>query len=207
MAITCWEGTDPYPTDQPLVNDGGIVTFASDFLGGFDATGPHGGLPRGVEADVAWLRAWALPAEVYYGAGMGPLLPFTCVSPVPHVSVPTAAQVVADLHKADFAAGAPGVELDTDNPPWRRPPWDATGVDQVHTDEEHNYMFCNAEDLAEDLNDPIAPLPEEEIARAKDAMEKSNQAYVFRILSTGASWRVGASATRCLRAPRRMQGE
>lgn len=197
VAITCWEGTDPYPTDQPLVSDGGIVTFASDFLGGFDATGPHGGLPRGVEADVAWLRAWPLPAEVYYGAGIGPLLPFTCVAPAPQGSTPTAAQVVADLHKTDFAAGAPGVNLDTDSPEWRRPPWDATGVDQVHTDEEHNYLFCSAEDLAEDMDDPIAPLSEEEMARAQAVKEESNQAYVSCVLYFAAGSMVGASAARC----------
>lgn len=197
VAITCWEGTDPYPTDQPLVSGGGIVTFASDFLGGFDATGPHGGLPRGVEADVAWLRAWPLPAEVYYGAGIGPLLPFTCVAPAPQGSTPTAAQVVADLHKTDFAAGAPGVNLDTDSPEWRRPPWDATGVDQVHTDEEHNYLFCSAEDLAEDMDDPIAPLSEEEMARAQAVKEESNQAYVSCVLSFAAGSMVGASAARC----------
>lgn len=51
------------PTAQPLVKQGGIVTFADQFLDGFDAPT----LPAGVAADVAFMRAWSLPSTAFYG--------------------------------------------------------------------------------------------------------------------------------------------
>jgi len=178
VAITCWEGTDPYPTDQPLVEDGGIVTFASDFLGGFDPAGPHGGLAQGVRADVNWLRAWELPAEVFYGSSLGFLRPFTCACTMPHVTVPTAAQVVADLHKPNFQTNAPGVQLDSVSLPWRQPPLNQTGVDQIHTDEAQNYMFCQ-DGEEEELEDDMAPMTEQKKAEAIVSMVRSRAAYVI----------------------------
>lgn len=84
--------------------------------------------------DVGWLLAWKLPSETYYGCGIGPLRPFACACAVPLEALPTAAQVVADLHKPGLQATAPGVQLDTVSPPWRRPSGGETGVNQIHKD-------------------------------------------------------------------------
>lgn len=54
-AIGPMEGADPYPTDKPLVTQGGIITFPSDVQGGFDATGAHSRLSQGVRADVSMI--------------------------------------------------------------------------------------------------------------------------------------------------------
>lgn len=149
--LTLGDTPNAFPTDVPVVVDGGIATFASDFSGGFDApAGSAASLPPGVVADVHFLCAWERPAHVYYGAGEYPLLPFTCACRPPHRSIPTAAQVVADLHKADFAANAPrGAQLGTANPRWVRKAWDEEGADQIYTDEAKQYLFCTAADVDE----------------------------------------------------------
>eukprot|EP00170_Pyropia_yezoensis_P001451 contig_6393_g1455 len=149
--LTLGDTPNAFPTDVPVVVDGGIATFASDFSGGFDApAGSAASLPPGVVADVDFLCAWERPAHVYYGAGEYLLLPFTCACRPPHRSIPTAAQVVADLHKADFAANAPrGAQLGTANPRWVRKAWDEEGADQIYTDEAKQYLFCTAADVDE----------------------------------------------------------
>lgn len=169
IELLYWGGIDPYPTDQPMVNDGGIATFASDFPDGFDD--PPGGLPRGVAADVTFLRTWALSPTVYYGGSEHPLLPFTCAAAVPHGTLPTAAQVAGDLHKPDFAAGAPGVQLDTAHPPLVPESWDAVGVDQLHTVADENFIFCHDADLDEEME----PAPAEAMAETHAGMVQSNR--------------------------------
>lgn len=142
-----------FPTDVPVIVEGSIATFASDFVGGFDAPeGSLSSLPQEVRTDVEFLRSWELPDKVYYGSGDYPLLPFTSVCAVPHRAIPTAAQVVSDLHKPDFAANAPGVQLESTNPPWVRNAWDQEGVDEIHTDEAKQHLFCTVEDMEGEIN-------------------------------------------------------
>lgn len=169
IELLYWGGADAYPTDQPVVADAGIATFASDFPDGFD--NPPGGLPRGVAADVTFLRAWHLSPTVYYGGCEHPLLPFTCEAAVPHRSLPTAGQVAADLHKPDFVAGAPGVRLDTAHPPWVPESWEAVGVDQLHTVADENFLFCHDADLDEEAE----PAHAEAAAETRAGMVRSNR--------------------------------
>lgn len=135
-----WDGEEAAsPTAQPLVKQGGIVTFADQFLDGFDAPT----LPAGVAADVAFLRAWLLPPTAFYGPET-PLHPFTCAAAAtttPTV-LPTAAAVLAALRVVDFRN--PTVDLDQVAPPLERR--FTVGIDYIHADvTQNNCLFWRHE--------------------------------------------------------------
>eukprot|EP00168_Porphyra_purpurea_P011745 TRINITY_DN3001_c0_g1_i7.p2 TRINITY_DN3001_c0_g1~~TRINITY_DN3001_c0_g1_i7.p2 ORF type:complete len:232 (-),score=63.71 TRINITY_DN3001_c0_g1_i7:308-1003(-) len=123
---------EAYPTSEPLVNDGGIVTFANQFPDGFDVPT----LPPGVEEDVRFLRSGIFPSEPCYGNGAS-LHPFLCSPARPHKALPTAGQVVADLLVEHFYN--PATDLSAVHPPYVYTP--TNGADYIHTAIDKQFLF------------------------------------------------------------------
>ena len=138
LELTFGMETEDYPLNEKLFFHQGLAVFQSQL-----ALADSFALDRDFLLQIEFTTC-------FYGACDGEIYPFLCVPQQPFSEVPTAAQMLAELRVANFQSEFIS-DYDRRHLPFAgyQP---GTLNDEIHTDENEQYLFENAADIEADSN-------------------------------------------------------